>query len=186
MHEIDDSRFAVLVGNGIPIDRLERRLRPDLGIVDWEEDRQAHDNFGDYSKVGFLGEDERLLEVVYEDWKTIEGSGTTHGAIATRLEALYKGDETVLHSDYEYLKPRIFTAGYQSCPWECGDAYGQLKGSIIKRGLSDDQIEAARFGQIPWILQKHRQEIPDIERRVLEGRGGVFCEFNNIITSLNW
>ena len=78
--------MSTLVEKGIPLERLEKRLRPELGLKDWHAEEEAHDGFSSYSRRGFLGVDEHLLDVIHEDWQTIEHYGVSHQQIA---EALY-------------------------------------------------------------------------------------------------
>ncbi len=165
MFKIDDPQFIELVEKGIPVDRLERRLRPKLNLNDWNEEKKQHEGFGDYSKKGFLGTNERLIEVIHSDWQIVENYGTTHKAIADALDKLILG-EYPLHPDYEFMQPTVYTAGVQSCPWGC-KASGQNAGVIHKKGLSEDQIMKAKFSQMGG-LENMGEIFEDMASRVGE------------------
>lgn len=163
MYKIDDPEFIKLVEKGIPIKRLEKRLRPELGLGDYDAERKEHDNWSDYSKLGFLAMDESLLEVVYVDWQVVEKYGTTHSAIAKALEGVIC-EKYQLHPNYEFIKPNVFTGGTQSCPWGC-DAYGQNAGVIVRRGIPEDKKNIAIMSQSPFRTtgKKTRLEKPQKE-----------------------
>lgn len=87
----EDPAFRALVEGGVPLADLERRLRPSRPLDNLEgeaegrarnEEIAAHAGFKEYSNGGFLGSEERLLDVVWEDWQTLERYGITHAAIA--------------------------------------------------------------------------------------------------------
>jgi len=74
---LDDPNLRYLVTGGTPLGDLERRLRPSFfpesppsdGVDGMEV--KAHAGFADYSRAGFLGHDENLLEVVHRDWEVL-------------------------------------------------------------------------------------------------------------------
>ncbi|MFH1326706.1 MAG: hypothetical protein ABIH59_01100 [archaeon] len=124
-----DSKFRELIERGIPLERLEMRLRPKLGLEDWDAERSQHDEFGDYSHEGFLGIDESLLDVIHGDWEVVERYGTTHQEIA---EVLAKAIKTQEMPNPEYtIQYDLMTAGLQGCPWECKGNYQRGNGLII-------------------------------------------------------
>jgi len=158
MYKIDDPEFVKLVEKDIPVKRLEKRLRPELGLGDYEKERKEHDDWSDYSKIGFLAIDESLLEVVYADWQVVERYGTTHLAIAKALDGAIC-EKYQLNPDYEFIKPNVFTGGTQSCPWGCG-AYGQNAGVIVRKGIPEDKRNIAMMSQTPFVItgKKKRAE----------------------------
>lgn len=106
---VDNPEFIRLIEKGIPIDRLERRMMP---LSDWdkwwhehgftEKEVEEHDGWWDFSGVGFLGRNERLLEVIISDLEAVESHDTTHSAIALALRNLIIGKHE-LNPDYVYL-----------------------------------------------------------------------------------
>ncbi len=130
----NDPEFRKLIEKGISLDRLEKRLRPALGLRDYLKEKEAHDGFGNYSERGFLGTDESLLDVVHADWQTVEALGTTHSVIAGAFHRLTQGGYDV-HSDYEYKPAEDLTDGSQPCPWDCLGANGVNVGMLFKRDL---------------------------------------------------
>lgn len=129
MLDRNDPKFRELVEKGIPIERLEKRLRPILGLGDWNQEVEAHDGFGDFSHEGFLGIDESLSDVVYADCEVVESHGTTHQEIA---EALSKAIKNGMVPNPEYgIYDKFPDRGAQHCPWECKDRYEIGGGSII-------------------------------------------------------
>lgn len=120
MYALDDPQFIALVEKGLPFPELEKRLQP-----------AAH------SQEGFLGKDENLMQRVYEDWKIVESSGTSHTAIASALRRVID-EKYQLHENYEYRKPFVTTAGNQDCPWDC-KAEGKNAGAITQKNLSKEQ-----------------------------------------------
>ncbi|PRP84260.1 hypothetical protein PROFUN_08280 [Planoprotostelium fungivorum] len=74
IHELEDIDNI----NGITIAEINRRSRP------------IHDNSTDpdwryRSFAGFIGEDEDIIEVIKDDWKTVESLKTTHTALAASV-----------------------------------------------------------------------------------------------------
>ncbi len=67
----DRNELATLKSiNGISIQKIEERARPGPGC---------------YSQSGFLGKDESLIEVLQQDWDTVEKLGTSHVELAAHL-----------------------------------------------------------------------------------------------------
>lgn len=136
LYKITDPEFITLVEKGIPLEKLEKELRP-----------------GHSSEVGFLGMDESLLEVVYSDWQVVERHGTTHSGIAQAIRSVITGiypgivGRYQLHPDYEYWRgPMAGAPGYNNCPWDC-NAYGGNITIITKKAISDDQREEVMIAQ---------------------------------------
>ena len=119
LYKINDPNFIKLVEKEIPLDRLEQRLRPKLGLEDSDAEYKAHDNYRDFSGEGFLGKDESLLEVIHSDWQILSKYKTTHAEIANALEKVVAGDYA-LHPDYEFRDDGMASLGTQGCPWYCG------------------------------------------------------------------
>ena len=133
--------FISAIEYGIPIEKLEKRLRP------MSRNSRQSNGWRDYSTEGFIGENESLLETIYSDWQLVEKYGTTHANIANALEKVVKrhlrmGEVKHLNEDYEQLGVGMLTAGTQSCPWGCATPGGTNAGYILKRGLSRDQINS--------------------------------------------
>lgn len=143
MMDIDDLRFRELVEHGIPLERLEARLRPLRGSRDLAEELRSHDGFADISIGGFLGVRESLLEVVYSDWLVVERYGTGHQEIAAALEKAISARK-LPNQNYRLLYGML-TLGGQTCPWECQSQY--------KRGIN---------GFLIYDKKCHRKDIPDM------------------------
>lgn len=132
------NNFQGTIERGIPLVQLEQDLRP----------------YGS-SQVGFMGENEKLLDIVWQDLLKVEKHRTTHAVIATALEGLFsRWDERLKHGrelelrsddmgsrgwgvrfdlpneDFVYISAVVQTAGNQHCPWYDG-AHGQMAGIII-------------------------------------------------------
>ncbi|MBT5022744.1 hypothetical protein HOK51_05770 [Candidatus Woesearchaeota archaeon] len=156
LYKINDPNFIKLVEKEIPLDRLEQRLRPKLGLEDSDAEYKAHDNYRDFSGEGFLGKDESLLEVIHSDWQILSKYKTTHAEIANALEKVVAGDYA-LHPDYEFRDDGMASLGTQGCPWYCG-VNGQNTGVITKKNLTDDEEQEAIFIQLPLLLGKNSKE----------------------------
>lgn len=107
--------------NNIPVKRLERRLRPDFGVGDFEKETDEHDGFSDYSSAGFIGMDENLVEIIEQDSKVVEGHNLTHKQIAEALEKAIK-TKTLPNPKFK-IETKLITMGIQDCPWECKGEY---------------------------------------------------------------
>jgi len=53
LYEINDPEFIAMVEKGVPIDKIEKRMRPKLGIDDVRSETEAHDSWLNYSREGF-------------------------------------------------------------------------------------------------------------------------------------
>jgi hypothetical protein len=124
MLDINDLEFIKIVTMGIPLDDLEMRLRP-----------------GESSTEGFLGKDEKLLEVVHADWQVVERFGLTHQIIAQSLVKAIKRDKEELPNPQYQFYNGGFTCGYQSCPW-CGVGRGTSI-LLIHRKEEDNALVSA-------------------------------------------
>jgi hypothetical protein len=86
-----------------PFEDVERRMRP-----------------GQFSEVGFLGEDERLRDVLDADARALAALNVTPGALASRLQSLLvraieaKRDSTIV--DGFRVRLRRYK-GFQLCPF---------------------------------------------------------------------
>lgn len=158
MYKIDDPKFIELIEKGVTFDRLERRLRPGKTYQELTQDP----DFGDLSREGFIGKNERLLEIVHEDWKTVEQYGTTHAQIADALDVLFAGNYQV-NPDYEYIAPQVGTAGNQSCPWSC-KAAGQNKGVIQRKDLTEQQQFIAQISQMGNVYETLERNLKMCEK----------------------
>lgn len=127
-HPYNNPNFVAQVEHGIPLKRLEQRLRP-WHSIHGKNEAKKHDGWLDYSAIGFLGRNEELLQVIYNDEQTVEHHGTTHTRVADALDELIAGNYQ-LNPSFEFIKKRTYLAlieeitdldygGDQSCPWEC-------------------------------------------------------------------
>ena len=83
-----DRKFIEMVEGGIPLVELERRLRAKTPELKHEDDVEQHAGYGDFSYAGFLGPNERLIETVLNDWRTLARYGVTHSQVSDTLAAL--------------------------------------------------------------------------------------------------
>lgn len=161
---LDDPNLRYLITGGTPLGDLERRLRPAFFPESPASDEvgrmevKAHAGFSDYSRAGFLGHDENLLEVVHRDWEVLNRYRVSHKQLATRLsEAIPVWSRNALvrkvnswiarrslAKDYEFAKAYAVTFGSQGCPWGC-QAGGKTAGFIRKRGLPETEKTAIEF-----------------------------------------
>lgn len=160
MLERNNPKFRELIEKGIPIERLERRLRPELRLGNKNAEISQHDGFGDYSDQGFLGVYENLLDVVHEDWMVVEGYGTTHKEIA---ESLTKAINTQKMPNSKYaIQHRIASGGLQTCPWECDGKYQRGNGIIliynVQKTSREDLLAASLAGMLNDRLSKKMKE----------------------------
>jgi hypothetical protein len=129
MFKLNDQKFRKLIEHGIQLRELELRLQPELGLKGYEKEVSAHGGFGDYSREGFLGRNESLLEIVHADWGVVEKYGTTHQEIAKALaDAIRK--TRVPNKDYK-IEHQVAMGGLQECPWECNGMYAKGNGMIL-------------------------------------------------------
>ena len=124
MLDISDSRFSELVTKGITLAELDRRLKPHS----WSEE-------------GFLGKDEDLLQLVYDDWKVLDQAGVSHEQIAQALEKAMK-IKSLPNPNYRLMYPAIMTGGGQNCPWNCRGVVGNGQHFIIRK---DKEEKAMRI-----------------------------------------
>lgn len=161
-YKIDDKEFIALVERGIPIERLERRLRPELGLSDTTSEYEEHDGFKGYSEAGFLGISESLLRCIHADWETVSTFGTSHAAIAEAVKKVISGNYQ-LHPEFEYMRAFFMTAGTQSCPWGC-TACGNSAGVIVRKGISEEERREAELsclgglGRVAGVVKDLAQE----------------------------
>lgn len=117
------------IEQGIPIEILERRLRPNS-----------------LSEAGFIGANESLLEIVRADFQIVERYATTYSEIAKALRSVI-ATGSVPNLDYEYITDfggvRTASLGSQFCPWKCDDARGNTVAVILRKGSPDEQRELA-------------------------------------------
>lgn len=149
MFDRNDPKFKELIEKGIALERLEMRLKPELGLDDRDAEIKEHDGYSDYSQEGFLGADENLPDVVQEDWEVVERYGATHGEIAEALNRAIFAEE-MPNPEYkiEHLSESL---GFQGCPWECKDKYNKGNGIILIYNIqktSEEDLEAIRFASI--------------------------------------
>ena len=90
------------ITQGIPLEVLERRMRP-------SED----------SSWGMLGREESLVEVINSDEETLRGVGVSHERIAEEIERLMGLGGVSLFGDH-YLCIDHISCGTKDCPWDDG------------------------------------------------------------------
>lgn len=149
----NDPQFMELITKGIPLERLERRLRPQLKLDYYDPafEKKEHDGFGNYSQKGFLGLDESLLDVVHADWQIVEKYGTTHPEIARLLEKAIKG-QALPNPEYTF-KFIASTDGVQRCPWECKSVGSS---DIITIYHNDQRLRQAIVTELhPHLIGEH-------------------------------
>jgi hypothetical protein len=133
---IDFSEIQRRITNGMPIEELEARLKP-------QEPEFKEGEWSDHSGGGFLAPDEKLIEVVRSDYDTLRVLGKNYEDMAqvaanvleqvsregyrggNRLTAgvkklLAKHWKPVANIDRKKFTPmQIMSMGSQSCPWGC-------------------------------------------------------------------
>jgi hypothetical protein len=161
LHNLDDPEFIAMVERGLPLKKLEERLRPNARLGG---------NQGPYSEVGFLGANESLLELIHSDLELVKKYGITPSEIADAINELIAGRylpnaaKRELHPAYEFLntlqKFAMTELGDQDCPWGClaengfkreygldlqesGAICGAKQGIILKKGISAEQRKEA-------------------------------------------
>ena len=159
LYSINDPEFIAMVEKGVPIETLERRMRPNIpGQI-------SDDAWNDYSKAGFLGPDESLLEVIYADDTFIRNLGLRHEDIANRLLYFVNSSEwgrtAVVDKKYK-VKVVEASFGHQKCPWDDYDRGDEDEDSIEKLGGSKYQVENMELGEslsfpdlIIHLIRKH-------------------------------
>jgi hypothetical protein len=147
MVRLDYSEIKKLVEMGIPIEKLENRLKP-------KNNKILDDDF-DYSEEGFLGKDERLLDVVIRDWEAVESHKTSHKEIS---EALEKAINIGSMPNPEYrIDNNIATAGFQRCPWMCRCKYEMGNGTIFiysPKDITSDELASIQYAAMGIDPQK--------------------------------
>jgi len=100
---------------------------------------EMHGGWGNYSKGGFLGRGEGLLEVVHGDEETVRNLGVTHDEIADRIEYFIKsyrfGEKDIIDDKYEVNADGYM--GMQECPWEDPADYGAMDYSVKNLRLNE-------------------------------------------------
>lgn len=175
MREIDNLEFIGRVERGVPVERLEMRMKtPFLGYRTTELQVQAHDGWENFATEPFLGENESLLGVIRTDWQVVERYRTTHAAIANALRELIAGRHR-LPPEYEFVdrerQREVFInfirgvvgvwGGMQECPWFC-DTFSGDEGTIVKKGLTEDERIEAYVAQFKFIDSISSDDIDDL------------------------
>jgi len=148
----NNPKFMQLVLKGIPLEKLEAILKP-----------------GNSSGVGFLGADEKLLDLIYADWKTVEKYHTSHEEIARALSEAIKANQ-LPNKDYK-IKHVLMSGGLQGCPWNCEGRYKRGNGVITISGPEalncDTELATVRtmggevlLRKMMSEMAKFREEIP--------------------------
>ena len=157
LYSINDPEFIAMVEKGVPIETLERRMRPNIP-------RQiSDDTWNDYSKAGFLGQDESLLEVIHADNTFIRNLGLRHEDIANRLLYFVNSSEwgrtIVVDKNYK-VEVVESTLGHKKCPWDDYDIGDE--DSIERLGGSNYEVKNMELGEslsfpdlIIHLIRKH-------------------------------
>jgi hypothetical protein len=115
-------------------EELEKRMRP-----------------GAFSKVGFLGRDERLSEVIAQDSETLRDLNLTYAEIASTLEALITAAENLPARKARLGNVECRVAvhqGFQICPWVPDPNRGQCStGSGVRHASVDWVIANTETGE---------------------------------------
>ncbi len=138
---------------------------------------------GKSSYLGFLGDGERLDDVLKVDDATVRRLGVSHGKIADRIEYFMKAAFPPTHEgrviDERYRLISMSDRGFQECPWDDAGMmpkYGNMEFSITNLETG----ESLRFpGLIAHLIRAHQfyegmgspyRVDPEIVVRVLEVR----------------
>ncbi len=184
---IDFSEIQRRITNGISVEELEARLRP-------QEYEMKEGKWSDTSRGGFLAPNESLLGVVRADYDTLRSLGKTYEQMAQLaanfLEQVGKGYK----GGTNFTLMRMDTMGLQSCPWGCNgrDEYEyRTSGSghvyVVEKGNETSDLMKKHF-QIQ--REASQMEFPELDfneaqearRKVLQERersigidfGGMF------------
>jgi hypothetical protein len=118
----------------LSVTELESRMRP--GVL---------------SQGGFLGENERLADVLARDSQTLAELGVTHEGLAGKLGALVRMGEAASHSTRRigHFEVQVTVyCGFQMCPWSPDIHSSQCTaGDGIQFGSLDWCIRNVRSGQ---------------------------------------
>ncbi len=133
-------------------------IRAHGGWDNWEEIR-AHGGWDNYSHVGFIGRDESLLKIIYEDEESVKRLGVTHDEIAGRIkyfinEYLRNSRRGTAIIGQTHRISDFGTGGeVQDCPWLDGaDKYGHL----VLKVENLNSGEALLFpGLIVHLIEQH-------------------------------
>jgi hypothetical protein len=114
------------------LEELEARLRP-----------------GAFSRHGFLGPGERLLDVIARDRARLQQRGVTYDELADRLQsAIETGDRNRERWVSVAQHTRIYVVaykGYQLCPWSVDPDEGQCTAA-----------GGVRFASLDWTIRDER------------------------------
>lgn len=106
---------------------------------------------GALSQAGFLGENERLKEVLARDGQAIANLGVTYEELAGQLDILIRTAEaTPRHAArIGHFKVKVtLYPGFQMCPWSPDIHHGQCTaGGGVQYGSLDWNIRNQRTGQ---------------------------------------
>jgi len=129
--KLDDPETTKIITKGIPLEKLELRLRP----TQFAEKNPAIkiDGWTDHSGGGFLGSKEGLIETILEDYHAIKRLGKTYDELAEacRIILMQPAKKYLKKAGKEFIKLQynkkrfmfqsISSCGFQSCPWGCED-----------------------------------------------------------------
>jgi hypothetical protein len=97
----------------------------------------------EYSEIGFLSRDQKLADVLTEDYKTVEKHGVTMyqiGCILERFVFKHSQGEFIVDDKYRII-PLNSTKGYQDCPFH------ELDKELITYGRSTIKVEKLETGE---------------------------------------
>ncbi|MFH1637223.1 MAG: hypothetical protein ABIB71_02240 [Candidatus Woesearchaeota archaeon] len=125
-----------------------------------DENLEASMRPGELSELGFLGEHERLDEVLKSDDESVKRLGVTHEKIASRIEYFIKAVRRLSKQgqliDGKYLVGGTQWRGGQKCPW--GDvSFSMPHGSIDLFVRNIELGEQLNFpGGIVHLIREHQ------------------------------
>lgn len=161
---VNSPDFIEFVEKGVAIEELEKRLRPaKYDNKQHEKDVREHAGYANFSREGFIGNDEKLLDTIYKDCKTLESYGVKHHEIAAALNRLISINSEEVKKIFESLN----SLSYKLLPKfvrkrlgmrdEIGDSHSCE--SILNDGYNYKLSSLFTFGEqnCPWGCNSYGQ-----------------------------
>lgn len=176
----EEEDFIKTVLGNHNLNELEARLKP------WK-----------YSTVGFLGENDSLVQTVLEDRATLKGFGITYNQVADRVkefldevsEGFWKPEIKEVDGEigtgrvYEDLIVTILgTNGYQWCPWGCPMREGYISSSMI---VTEHVKSWDKSQQVLREVNENYIRLPVEERRKIRTEHTIKIKYNMILTEMS-
>lgn len=105
----NDPDTIKLIEKGVPLDVLERRMRPSRD-----------------STHGMLGSNESLIDIIVSDNSTLHEIGMDYETLAQKIEEVSERKEIVSLLTNGYLSLIDMNCGNILCPWECSEYDGDF------------------------------------------------------------